>query len=638
MLVTELLSEVVSIWERQIALAKRRKEEQFGKTAAQIWSFKGKSYRDLYLEPDLAQRFSDARSPYYKARLNKTAEAISIFVPYCLSRVPERIVSPRRAPFPPELAAALPGAAASRAQIDQEDLLIANLLQWFLNYTPGEYGARREFRTALTEAFGKGSGVLWHGMEQAPAGLIPVSYFDSIDYYLIDPDVRQTRDAGYVIRECHEAAWRLSQRTGLPLEMFRGKGKSAHQAAIDPGGSDDLVTYYRIYSRAGIGHWLDGQDERLKPLAAALDSLGPNIYLEIMPGEPFPLNVRPVMLDEPDAITQLQQRLDWPIRFWADSAGNPWPCTRIDLLPNAENPWGTSPLESGLAMQIFLDHFYTFLMNRARISTAAVILASKELQEETINSLKTVRDLLVVTVDGHPGEDLQKLLAVFKFPELNKDTWPILEAAERAYENAVGLTPILYGNQGPTQIRTAHESQIREAHAITRPEDYADTVEDCLSDVAAKEAQAARMHVHPSTVANLAGEPMPEIDPDSGEVLGGYGPLTDAWMRLVHTEDELKAAAEFAYTVAAGSARRKNREKLSQDLQQMLSAGLLPAAQQIAMAGNVEPWNAVMDLMGEALDDRKRFQRMMLQPGQMIPQLGQQVGATAGAGGENAQL
>lgn len=629
MQVTELLSRVVTIWTRQIELAKQCKEEQFGETARRIWSFRGKSYRDLYLETDQEHRFPDARSPYYKARINKTAEAIEIFVPYCLSQIPERLVSPDRPPLTPELAAAVPSAVLARQAVDQNDLLVAYMLQWFLNYTAREYDLRREARTALSEAFGKGSGVLWHEMVQAPAGMIPASYYDSIDHYLIDPDAKQTRDADFVIRECHDSAWRLAQRTMLPREMFHGQGRSAAQIAADSadqtggasaGGasSNDIVTYYKIYSRCGIGHWLDGDDEGLKPLAAALDSLGPHIYLEILPGERYPLNVRPAQLEGPDADEELRRRLQWPIRFYAESAGNPWPCTRIDLIPNAENPWATTPLEKGLAFQIFLDHIYTFAMNRIRIASGAIILASKALDPAIKQSIENVRDLLVLAVDGKPGEELDKLLAAFTYPELSKDTWAMIPTAERAYENATGLTPLLYGQQGPTQIRTARESVIREQHASTRPEDFADTVEDWLSKVAAKEGQAARLHVGPETVAPLFGEPLPATDPQSGQLLGAYGPLTDAWTNLVMVDDEYQAAAEFSYTIAAGSARRRNRAKLAQDLQQMLPVLAQPAFQMAGM-GNVEPWNALMELWGEANENPRIARKMMIQPGQLPP-------------------
>lgn len=635
--VTELLQRVVTIWERQIELAKKRKEEQFGRTARQLWSFKGKSYRDLYLEGEDQARFGDKRSPYYKARINKTAEAIEIFVPFCLSQIPERLVAPDRPPLTPELQTAVPGAAMARQIVDQQDALVAYMLQWFLNYTAREYDLRREARTALSEAFGKGSGVLWHEMRPSGAGLIPASYYDSIDYYLIDPDAKQTRDADYVIRECQDSAWRLAERTQLPRQMFIGHDRSASQAAADEvegraESSNDIVTYYRIWSRCGIGHWIDSDQEAFKPLATALDGLGPYVYLEIMPGERFPLNIRPAQLDGPDAAEELKRRLQWPIRFYADAADNPWPCTRIDLTPNAENPWATSPLEKGLAIQIFLDHLYTFIMNHVRIGSAKLIFLSKSLPDAVKDALENVRDLLVQVVDGKPGEELEKLIATFSFPELSKDTWQMIPTAERAYENATGLTPLLYGQQGPTQIRTAKESAIREQHASTRPEDYADTTEDWLSKVAAKEGQAARMHAGVRVVGPLFGEPLPPldprtdepaVDPETGQLLGAFGPMTQAWHDLVMTDDEYAAAAEFSYRVAAGTARRQNRGKLMADFQQMFQvAGQL--AGQMATMGNVDLWNGLMDLWGEASGGQssRMAQKLRLQPGQMVPAMG----------------
>ena len=46
-------------------------------------------------------------------------------------------------------------------------------------------------------------------------------------------------------------------------------------------------------------------------------------------------------------------------------------------------------------------------------------------------------------------------------------------------------------------------------------------------------------------------------------------PLSAAWLQFVHTEDPAIAAAEMEYTVEAGSGRRKNKQLLQENAQQM---------------------------------------------------------------------
>ena len=105
----------------------------------------------------------------------------------------------------------------------------------------------------------------------------------------------------------------------------------------------------------GIGHWLQNAPEELRPLEAALNDLGPNVWLAIMPGLGFPLNLNPDRLGAGSTKEELASCLTWPIAFHEDVA-NPWPCSPLDFMPNPDNPYATSPMEGGLPMQIFLDH------------------------------------------------------------------------------------------------------------------------------------------------------------------------------------------------------------------------------------------------------------------------------------------
>ena len=618
MAIEELLRSVCGIWERQFEFCETAKKTQFGEVADQLWSFLGKSYRDLYLETGEGdqQQFGDVKGPWYKARINKSAEAVALLVPYVLSQLPHRDVNPRRPPLTRELQEAVPQAATLREQIDRDDAMGAYLMSWWLNYTASEYNLKREIRTALPESFVKGRGLLWHEMIDSAAGLIPASLFTSVDDLLIDADTKQLRDAGFVVRKRERSVWRVAEETGLPREQLRSIARTNLKRATDqdnktPEQTNDICRYYEVYSRMGLGQWLNDTDPEIKPIIASLDSLGHHCYLEIMPGLPYPMNLPPGVLTGPEAADELKRRLQWPIPFYGEMAGNPWPFTPIDYYPHQKDPWADSPLQPGLPMQVFLDHLYCFVMSRVRVASRNILVVAEALEESVKQAIRAGFDLEVVAASGLPGRDLKEMMAFVEFPQLNKDLWNVVPMVERAFEKATGLDPLLYGGESGRQIRSAREAGIREARVNSRPDDYADALEDVLSAAGAKEGLATRLHVGGETVAPLFGERYPQQQEEP------YGPLTEKWIELVQTDDEYQAASEFSYTVAAGSARRKNRQQQAGDVQQVIQTLGQPAFQ-LGMAGVPGPFNALAELLGGALE--MPLDKMMIPEGlQLTP-------------------
>jgi hypothetical protein len=144
-------------------------------------------------------------------------------------------------------------------------------------------------------------------------------------------------------------------------------------------------------------------------------------------------------------------------------------------------------------------------------------------------------------------------------------------------------------------MRSAKEAGIREAHVSSRPDDYADAVEDWMSAAGAKELQAARLMVGVQTVAPMFGEQLPPED-DPTAVLG---PMSQKWAEFIETDDPYQAASEFTCTVEAGSARRQNKQKQVVDVEltvQTLGQPLLG----LAMQGVPGPFNTLTEMMGEA--------------------------------------
>ena len=599
----ELLKTTVSLWTKQIELCKKAKKRQFGDTADKLWGFLGKSYEELY-----PKRPNQNPNQDFKPRYNLSKQFIDVMIPHVYERMPHRLSTPRRPPIPKEILELMPKVAEARATVDRQDQVRAWLATWFLNYTSGEFNLDREALTALPEALVKGRGVLWHEMIDAPAGLIPASTFMSVDDLLIDADTVRFHEANFIIRRRDVPAWRLEQQTGIPRATLRSvaRNRSNQQTATDEavGASGeaqkkaDVCEVYEIFSRMGLGQtFADWPTEpEAVALGAAIDQLGPNVYLMIMPGLDYPLNLRPEKFQ--DATTdEMKEMLRWPIEFHEEHH-NPWPCSVLDFGPNPDNPWASSPLEGGLPMQVFIDHMYSWLMTRIQATSRTLYVVSEALQEDFKTAMENGLDQEMVLYTGKPGEDIDKLLYVLKYPEVNLDVWKILEMAERAFQRVTGLEPLLGGAEPDRAFRSATEVNIRQENVTNRPGEMKETVKSWLSAAAAKESQAARLEVHPDTISRIVGEP---LGPDEDNPEATFGPLTKLWLELLYTDDPAEAAADLAFSTEAGVSRRKDKAKQLEDMTQIVQTVGPEHFEYGKLTGDFERYNGIMEMISEAL-------------------------------------
>lgn len=625
----QLLRELCELWLRQFRFAKEKKEEDFGEMARLAWKFLGHSWTELYAKhgdvSDMEKEFQfpDAKQQFYKPRMNLSGKYLATMLPYVLARVPHRLVTPSRPPLPPELLELFPQVAQGREQLDVQDQMRAWLLEWWLNYLAADstYGLMREAKTCAAEALIKGMGVVWHEMTPSPTGLIPGSFFDTIDDVYIDSDARERRNAGVLFRERTESIWRIAEKFGLDPSVLRGQYKSrASQAAEqrvtsdsdEPGKTQepDVGRYIEVYSRMGIGQRFHDPGAEVQKLQDALDKHGPYVYLAIMEGVPYPLNLGPGIAQGGLDSTVVHAALEWEIPFH-EEASNPWPCSFLDFLPKPGTPWATSTLAAGLPLQVFIDHLYSFIMGAVRRRCKGLIITSKELTQAVDDAIDFGLDMEHVKYSGPAGAELNKLIHAVEFPEVHKDLYNLIPLVERAFEEMTGMDPLLSSGQvGRTQPRSAAEMQIRDARVSTRPDDYADSVEAFMSAVAAKEAQVTRMEVGPEVVAPLFGEGLPEtFDPDDPTSLeatfAGFGPLSQQWALLVNTPNPAQAAAELSYTVEAGSGRRKNRQKQVEDLQTIAQMAVPILTQYMQMTGDTGPINAYLRMIQNTLDSKE---------------------------------
>ncbi len=621
-----MLSALVDLWLKQIEAARKAKTRDFDRHAKACTEFYLKRYEDINVISE--SRTDDLPTAVQKLRLAKAREFVSLMVPFVFNKVPNRLVNPSKQRLSMELAAAIPEAAQWREQVLQRDAIGAEVMQEVLNYLPGEYGLTREARIALPEAFVTGRALTWTELVEAPAGLIPASCAESIENVLIDPDCVQWRDGAYLIRKRRRSAYRIAEDFapfGITVKMLRAQHTSAWAEAIKQQNDDpnyrqddtagDIVTYYEIYSRIGLGTILRDSPKEVEPLSQAVESLGGHCWIAICPGLQHPLNLTPGMLDrvatDSSAIEEIKAALSWPIAFYEDFS-NPWPCQHLDFLPNDSDPWATSPLWGALPLLTFMDRAYNFLFQRMRQTSRDILVCSQGMEDELYRALVSDLDQRVVKVPGKPGEDIAKLYSVLTLPPLKPEIFSVIRMAEQQFERYTGMTALLSGAEDARQVRVAADIQAREAHATTRPQDYADAVEEWMGRQSRAEAIAARLTMTPTVVAKMVREPSsdtPGVMPE-----GGWGPLTMTWMDVLATDDPVVACSELEYTIESGSGRRKNQAKFLADATQLSQTLLAPMLQMAQEGGNPGPYNALMKLLGEGLD--RDMQDFMIAPQQ----------------------
>jgi hypothetical protein len=592
-----LLSKVCSVWLSQIKRAKKVKEKQFDKTARRAWEFYGDSshafiFRDDEGSPRPGDHRNKLRRPDNIITVNLTSEFVRMFLPYLQFGVPHRQVTPRRPPLPPLMQQFAPQYESVR----QQDQIASTLLSWHLNYTPDLFGLQDQSRLAVTEALVKGMGVVWHESQNQLVG----SFYDTVDDLFMDADAEQMHHAGWIARRRRRPVHLVAEEYGIDVKLLRATMASEkEQAERDDEDYDyrstqhdrdsgDVCEYYEIFSRVGLGGNFGEADPQLKRFTGG--SLNRHVYLAILPGLPYPLNlpadqmIAGVMTED-----DFKSRVSWPIAFYENFL-NPWPCTCLCFYKHPRRVWPTSPLESSLPLQTFIDAAYSYILGRLDKTCRDLIFTTKALSQAVQNAIKNDGDQEVIKCE-EVANDITKFVHVLQFPDMTMDLYKALEMSQEEFRRNTGLTELMYGSS-TRQMRSSAEAQIKQQNMSVRPEDMAARVEQWHSDLATSEAIATRLHVSPQRFAMLAGEPVQGPIP---------GPLAMEWGELVNTTDPYLAASEFAYNIEVGSGRKKNAAQAIEDSHEAWQY-IGPLAQNhYQMTGDPRLVNGLIQRWGEAM-------------------------------------
>jgi hypothetical protein len=366
--------------------------------------------------------------------------------------------------------------------------------------------------------------------------------------------------------------------------------------------TNDLLIYYKIYSKMGVGGRLHGI---LKSLRGPLEMFGDYSYIVVADGCPYPLNLSPDVSNDPAFLANPKMvfsKLAWPTPFWGTDE---WPVSVLDFHTVHNCPWPMPHLKAGMGELKFLNWTMSFLMGKVRNTSRDFIAIKKEAGEEIKNAILEGRDLTLLELEASHGT-ISELIQFLQHPEVNGDIWKMIEAVEANFDKRVGLTELMYGQQGATQMRSAQEANIRNQNMNVRPDDMRKQVEGWMARVGAKEAVCARYHL---------------IGSDVVPVLGNMGAW--AWMQFVKTADMNVACRQLEYRIEAGSTARPNKEWEAETMNSAFTT-LAPVLQAYAQQTmDMTPLNNLVADYSKSIDiDPARYQLRSPMPAPAPPQVG----------------
>lgn len=494
-----------------------------------------------------------------------------------------------------------PGMLAYQQGLQQQQFaqerrgIIAKLLEDYLNYTPNELDLKRHSRKVVEEAFIKGAGVWWHELYQPPGSSVKMagSFYDSVDNLVWDPDADEFEDIRWAARKRVQPVDEVAAKFGLTREDLKGHIESYSSRADENergyeyrkknGKTNDLICYWEIYSKTGFGDRLKDAD---KDLRGKFDSLGANCYIVVAEGVDFPLNLPPSILQEevdPTGIPQeMFMRAQWPIPFWAEPAG--WPFTLLAWHGKPGYSWPISLIRPGIGELRFINWAMSFLATRIAVSSQTLIGVAKSADPDLKAKIldKSEKGFNIVEISEAVGRSVSDVISVFQTPGVTQDMYNIIAEVTALFDRRVGLTELLYG-MTRNQFRSAAEAQVKAEQISVRPDDYANILEDALSEVARKEALLARWLIYPEDVAPVLG-PM----------------AAQAWQMHVQGESPDAIVREYDYRVEAGSARKPNIATRIENITQAMQI-LAPISQGMLQAGKPELFNALLEDWGKAM-------------------------------------
>ena len=623
------LRPIAKQWLEKIKLAEKHKQP-FQDDADEAMAFFASDPDAMWGNKYFKQYAKGIDPPEFRMQINRVWEAVRLFTAVIHHRNPVRTVTPKDYPvIPPPMLGIMPqpptpqmgpdgqpvigpdgqpvmmpdpGMMQYQQMMQQQGMmlerrkLVSQLLEDYLNYTPNELNLKQHSRKVVEEAFIKGAAVWWHELYQPEGASVKLagSFYDTIDNLVWDPDADEYEDILWCARRRVHPVDYVAQKFGLNREDLQGHQESySSRSNIDERGykhkkkngkTNDLMVYWEVYSKTGFGDRLKDGD---KDLRGKFDALGQNCYIVVAEGVDFPLNIPPAMMQEQVDETGIPPNLfmaaQWPIPFWTEPNG--WPFTLLAWHGKPGYSWPLSLIRPAIGELRFINWAMSFLATRVATSSQTMVGVAKAADPDIKAKIleKAEGGFKIVEIAEAIGRSVNDVISVFQMPGVSPDLYSIISEVTALFDRRVGLTELIYG-MSRNQFRSAAEAQVKAEQISVRPDDYANQLEDALSEVARKEALLARWMISPQDV-------MPLLGPMSAQ----------AWAMHVQAEDPESIVREYSYRVEAGSARKPNIATKVENINNAMQL-IMPVAQGMMQSGNPAVFNAMITDWGEAMN------------------------------------
>jgi len=613
------LRQIASTWVKKLKAAEKYKKPftDDAKEAGQFYDGdQNWMWKDSYARGDRGYN-SSISPPSFRMTLCKVFELVEIFGSVIYHRNPVRTVTVMQPPDVPLTRLGLdqplgPNGTPSPEQMQiiatvkeeqserEQRQISADLMQSYLNWTPVELDLKRQARKVVNEAIIKGAGLFWTELvtlDTSGGGDVPPmrmvgSFYDTIDNLLIDPDFDNEDDMQWCARKCVRPMDEVASTYGVATEDLRkhleGQSTSLQK---EPQGkkkkdtTNQLVTYYKIWSKTGMGDRLKDSPKENKGI---FDPAGKYCYLVICEGVDYPLNLPPqVMQEEVDPQTGLPAsvltRAAWPIPFFVDPQG--WPFTMLAFHRKPGYAWPISHIRPAIGELRLLNWCFSFLATRIATSCETIVAVQKAADA-------TIKDQLLAPSEGGfkilelselLGRRIEDVVSVFQMPQVTKDLWDIIEALLDQFAQRTGLSELAYGTTRG-MFRSAAEANIKNENISIRPDNMSNELEDAMSLLSRREALAARWLLEPQDIAPVLGKV-----------------AASGWAQFIQRKDVFGLTRELLYRVEAGSARKPNKSSRVEQMQMAVQT-LGPILSSLAGSGMVGPFNALMKDWAISLD------------------------------------
>ena len=598
-----LLRPLVQTWTVRLESAAQSRSRWQG-LVDEIMLFYGRSAAAMW-DTSIAKKFWTGNiTPRFRVSVNLAYEYVAVMLPNLLWENPHRNVQPKASiEVPQEMFGEDEESQMMLMQIQreqQQNIGIANLSahmqQDWLNYTAREQpqGLLWHSTMATLDALLKGRGCLWTRPHQFPGSqrLVTGCFREAPENLFIDPDSKTLADAKWIALKHVEPHAQVESRFKLPKGYLRKRAtlesswayaqnllgsQPSYVHRVD-GQSNDLVVWYEVFSKCGVGV---ERTDTFEPVKQQLNEVvGDYAYLAICPACPWPLNAPTDKIMGGASSDDVGRMFEWPVPlFWKDDR---WPVECLDFYPNNDEKdpgaaWPIPPLGPALGEIKLLNYLIPFLTNRVWMSSRDFWAVLGPHLKHYQKYLESGDDQTIIPTPAMT-DDVRKVVTILQQPETRRDMWELIGLVEELFRKRVGLPVGMYGqNEGGSQNRSAEETVSKNRAYQVRPDFMQKMVVNWQSNAAASEAMVARRFIR-----------APHVEPRMGQTMAGI------WDRVVASDDDETIARQFDYTIEAASIRRPNRESDIANLQQV--AGIwLPVAQQAA--GGTGDYSAVNEMM-----------------------------------------